>query len=105
MHADTQTIKKLILDGNNVYIPLGKVLGLVAVLFASYLWLDRRFQAIDTKFGGINSQLTIIQIKAGDRWTGSDMRLWAEQLKAANPSHVIVPEPVHQSGVANSLKD
>jgi hypothetical protein len=79
---------------NDTPVPLSWILGgvLLAVgwgasLLASVRWLDSRFASLD-------SRLDRIEMRSGDRWSGTDQRVWVSRLQQRNPT-LSVPEPEH----------
>lgn len=79
--------------------PITLGLGLSAVIGA--LWFQSREHTRDeffqTAISEVRIRLTLIEQKLGvpDRWTGSDMREYAAQLKIRNPQ-MDIPEPIHR---------
>ena len=70
-------------------IPVTVVISALAVCGSVVGWLDSRFTTIDKALEQQDRRLEKLEGINGDRWLGSDMELWAERLKGANPNLTI----------------
>ena len=67
----------------------GIVMGLCSlfgVLMGAYAYLENRFNGQGDRFTGIEKRLISIEASGADRWSKGDMRTWAAEFKAENPS-------------------
>jgi len=59
---------------------------LFGVLLGAYAYLENRFNGQGDRFTGIEKRLISIEASGEDRWSKRDMRTWAAEFKAENPS-------------------
>jgi hypothetical protein len=74
-------------------VPLMWVVGIVmalcslfGVLMGAYAYLETRFNDQGKRFTGIEKRLISIEATGEDRWSKRDMRTWAAELHAENPT-------------------
>lgn len=91
-------------------LPISVVAGVVSTALIMSIWIQTTLSSMDdrmktmaftmeTKLQSMIFDIKVLQDKlsvaTSDRWTGSDMNLWAETLKIRNPT-IAVPDPIHR---------
>lgn len=69
-------------------LPLGFVLLIVGQTLAGYMWLERRFAAVEDPIKEMRWEM---RTTARDRWTQSDHRAWAGELALKNRELTVPP--------------
>jgi hypothetical protein len=71
-------------------VPIGLVVAVVIAITTGAVWLNSTLQSLDFQLTALQNKVDSIQqqLEAAsfDRWTGRDMKLWTELLKAKNPN-------------------
>lgn len=91
--------------GPGTWINLGMLIMLVggAIKLTAFLTemsggftqANKTLQSMDDRLSNVEKGVVNLQIVTGDRWTGTDMKLWASDFQRLNPA-VIVPVPAHE---------
>lgn len=76
-----ETMEKAI--SRDTRVTLGAAIGAAIAMFTLVLWADRRITALEYQ---VESVRLILEEGVSDRWTQTEMRLWAELLQAKNDS-------------------
>ena len=84
-------------------VPIGLVatvlVTLFGILFGAHSWWGARLDVLSSQLESIDRRLERIEEHQVDRWTLTDMRLWAASVRQANPS-LTLPEPQQARPVA-----
>lgn len=81
-HISQKTTVPLIWVGGIVL----SLLTAFGVVLGAYAYLENRFNGQGDRFTGIEKRLISIEAAGADRWSKRDMRTWAAEFKAANPT-------------------
>jgi len=70
-------------------LPIGVVLLLLGGVSSTWIWLERRFDSIQSEvskgFHATEVRMISIENKLTQRWTARDQQIWTQQLKIDNP--------------------
>lgn len=66
-------------------VPIGLAVCCIGAFIGGALWLNNSLNRIDQRLQSMETRMS-------DRWTASNMKIWALQLRLENPS-LRVPEP------------
>lgn len=70
-------------------LPLGLVVSCIIAFLGGALWISNSLNRIDSRLAAMERQVN-------DRWTTSDMKIWAMQLRMDNPALKIPPPQLNQ---------
>lgn len=79
--------RPLLIDPDAAWVPLGKVLGVVAVLAGTMVWADR----ITQQLNGIEAQVQRLADEVHRLPETRDFRAWVKEFKALNPTIQVPP--------------
>lgn len=80
--------------GPATWLPVAWVAGICVTLLGVKSWLDSQFDAVRVQVLQMQVDLREIRALSQDRWTNSDMALWAERLGRTNPTLQVPPTDV-----------
>lgn len=81
-----------VIDVNRLFVPIGMLSAILVAGFGVKAWLDTQFSSLHDEIRSLQFDMKVIQTQSGNRWTGTDMELWAEKLARQNPT-LQVPTP------------
>lgn len=67
-------------------VPIGLLVSVVLASITATTWLHGTLLKLDHKIEQLNQRVGLLTDGVRDRWTGGDMRTWAELLAARNPT-------------------
>ena len=86
MSDDTQSRRLGTIDASRLVLPIGFFGAIAVALFGAKSWLDSQFGSLHDEIRNLQFDMKVIQTQSGNRWTGTDMELWAEKLARQNPN-------------------
>ncbi len=76
---------RIVIDKGTL-VPLGVVVSFIGALTSLGVWMNGKFEGIETAVIKIEHRLERLEDRQGDRWTASDMKLWEVILSRENPA-------------------
>lgn len=67
-------------------IALGVVIAFVGALATLGMWMNGKFEGIESAVVKIEHRLERLEDRQSDRWTATDMRIWETVLTRENPT-------------------
>jgi hypothetical protein len=71
-------------------VPIGQAISLLVACLLGYIWLDARFDGVETRLTAIEQSMVS---NIDDRWRAQDQKVWSQELQIANNQTLIVPDP------------
>lgn len=76
-------------NGSAIIGHIAQLMAMIVTVIGATLWLQNQLHLIDSRI----QRLELVSVV--DRWTGTDMVLWASDLRLKNDG-LNVPRPVHR---------